>query len=487
MNVKRRLFEYALVAIFSTIIAFIAVNQVTQKQIDKKINAVKQNNTGIVQSQLCVNRSVPGDSGQVSRFITTAENCVHAVVHVKTKTMVEQQYYNPFYEFFYGKPQSRQRPVEGAGSGVIVTTDGYIVTNNHVIENSDEIHVELNDKRVYDAEVVGRDPSTDLAVLKIDAEDLPFIPYGNSDNVHLGEWVMAIGNPFNLTSTVTAGIISAKYRNIQILKSNYRIESFLQTDAALNPGNSGGALVNLNGELIGINTAIQSPTGAYAGNSFAIPVAIVKKVVADIIEYGKVQRAILGVMIEDVDAEKAEEAGLDEIRGVYISGLREDGAAKSAGLSEGDIVIEINGIEVNSTAQIQEVVNRYRPGDVVTVTVLRNGKVRNFEVTLTNLYGNTEMVTDDEEVKLYGAVFKNVPKEIREKLRLKVGVIVDELKNGKIKNAGVQEGFIITKINNQPVNDLVELNKMLKNARGGVYVEGVYPNGVIAYYAFGVE
>ncbi|MCB0800072.1 MAG: trypsin-like peptidase domain-containing protein, partial [Bacteroidales bacterium] len=297
----------------------------------------------------------------VNDFTYAAEHTVHAVVHVKTKAMVSSAYSNPIYEFFYGPGASRPREVRGFGSGVIVTADGYIVTNNHVIEDADEVDVTLNDKRTFAADVVGRDPSTDIAVLKIKAAGLPYIRFGNSDAIRLGEWVLAVGNPFNLTSTVTAGIVSAKGRSLNLLDNQYRIESFIQTDAALNQGNSGGALVNVQGELIGITTAIISPSGAYAGNSFAVPTSIVKKIYEDLREYGEVQRGLMGINITDVTADIAEQEKLKEIRGVYLAGVVEDGAAKAAGLQEKDVIIAINGEPVETTANLKKKVNRYRP------------------------------------------------------------------------------------------------------------------------------
>lgn len=417
-------------------------------------------------------------------FIYAAEKTVHAVVHVKTKTQV-QGYSNPLYEFFYGRPY-QPAPIEGFGSGVIVTETGYIVTNNHVIDKSNEIEVILNDKRKFTATIVGKDPSTDIALLKIEAKDLPFIPYGNSDELRIGEWVLAIGNPFNLTSSVTAGIVSAKGRNLELLNDQYRIESFIQTDAALNPGNSGGALVNLRGQLVGINTAILSPSGAYAGNSFAVPVTIVKKVVADLIEFGEVQRAILGVTIQTVDAEVAKKFNLDEIIGVYVESVKEGGAADEAGIKAKDIIIEINNVTVNSTAEIQEEISKYRPGAKISVTVLRNKERKTMQVTLQNLYGSVDIVKSTEQINLLGAEFKNVPDDLKNKLGINHGVRVNKISDGKFKSAGIKEGFIILSINNTKINNVNELKAIISKLKGGVYIEGIYPNGVIAYYAFGI-
>jgi len=305
-------------------------------------------------------------------FTAAAESSVNAVVHVKT-TAFRQMEVNPLYEFFFGiTPESQSRPVMGFGSGVIISEDGYIVTNNHVIEGSDEVQVTMNDRREFKAELIGVDPTTDLALLKIDEKGLPKIKYGDSDNLQLGEWVLAVGNPYNLTSTVTAGIVSAKARNINILRNSFSIESFIQTDAAVNPGNSGGALVNTLGQLVGINTAIASRTGNYTGYSFAIPVSIVQKVVGDLMEFGEVQRALLGVTITNVTSELAKEEKLDDTKGVYVSGLSENGAAMDAGIKPGDVITSINGIKVNTVSELQEQISKYRPKDKVDVLLKRN-------------------------------------------------------------------------------------------------------------------
>jgi len=310
-------------------------------------------------------------------FTTAAEMTVNAVVHVKTiQDGQTYRYRDPYYNFWgQGRTYEYKTPArKGFGSGVIISDDGYIVTNNHVIDNADNIEVTLNDKRTYTAELIGTDPSTDLSLLKIDATGLNRIVFGNSDEVKIGEWVLAVGNPFNLTSTVTAGIVSAKGRSINILRDKFRIESFIQTDAAVNRGNSGGALVNTRGELIGINSAIASPTGAYSGYSFAIPVDIVKKIVGDLMEYGEVQRAFIGISIRNLDAQLASEMNIDEIKGVYVSGLSKGGAAIDAGIREGDVIIRINDVEVNNAPELQEQVSRYRPGDKISVTIKRNNK-----------------------------------------------------------------------------------------------------------------
>jgi len=434
------------------------------------------------------------DSNQVD-FTYAAERTIHAVVHVKTTSMESQASGNPLYDFFFGNRNfdMKPQPVAGFGSGVIISSDGYIVTNNHVIDGAEEIEVTLNDKRTFKAKLIGRDPDTDIAMLKIDADNLLFITYGNSDALKVGQWVLAVGNPYNLTSTVTAGIISAKNRNLNILngnrenqQNNSAIESFIQTDAAVNPGNSGGALVNIRGELVGITTAIASPTGSYAGNSFAIPVTIVKKVIADLIEYGKVQRAMLGVTINDIDDALAKKKGLDKIEGVYVAGIMTGGSAESAGIKEGDVILSVNGTNVNSSSELQEAISRYRPNDKVEVVINHENKKKQISVTLRNMEGTTKIVSKDEVISVLGAQLAEVPTAEKSKLGIKEGVKVVSIGQGKLRSAGVQKDFIITTINNQTVSSVDDVKRILSSTKRGVYIEGVYPNGVVAYYAFGL-
>jgi Do/DeqQ family serine protease len=483
---KKRFISNALMTIFSALIAVSLYAFV----IDDANNAQKNESGTYTHSTKNLHKmagfsALPGDTA-VSSFVYAAESCVDGVVHITTTKEV-QTYSNPLYRFFYGPSVPQNKVISGIGSGVMISSDGYILTNNHVIENTDNIEITLNNNQKYQAEMVGSDPTTDLAVVKIDAENLPYIPYGDSDELRIGQWVLAIGNPFNLTSTVTAGIVSAKSRSLGINDERYSIESFIQTDAALNKGNSGGALINLKGELVGINTAILSPSGAYAGESFAIPVNIAQKVAKDLIEYGKVQRAILGVTIRTLNSELAEQENMDEIKGVYIEDLMENGAAKEAGLKKGDVITEINDVEVNTAANIQEEISKYRPGDEVTVTIFRDGKKKHFDVVLKNLYGTTKIVKAKEQISVLGAEFKNLSPAKLKKLGIKYGVQVTDLDNGKFKEAGIKEGFVIAKINNQPVKDVSELKEMIGGINGGVYIEGIYPNGVRAYYAFGIK
>ncbi len=421
-------------------------------------------------------------------FTDAAVKTVPAVVYVRTTyPQRSSNYYNPFQDFFFGNPQNQPAP-QAAGSGVIISEDGYIVTNNHVVDEAAKVEVTLDDKRTFTAKVIGTDPSTDLALLKIDQKNLSYIPYGNSDDVKIGEWVLAVGNPFNLTSTVTAGIVSAKGRNIHILdnQSKFPLESFIQTDAAVNPGNSGGALVNTSGELVGINSAIASNTGSYAGYAFAIPVNIVKKVMDDLLEYGNVQRGFIGINIRDIDQKLVEEKNLKVYRGVYVQNLTEGGAAETAGIKSGDIITKVGGVGVSSSTELQEQVGRYRPGDKVEVSLLRDDKEKLVDVVLRNNQGNTRLVKNDEVVNMLGAEFSQPSEDEVDRLGINSGVKISKLGPGKLRNAGIKEGFIITKIDNQKINSADELQQALENKKGGILIEGIYPNGMRAYYGFGM-
>lgn len=424
-----------------------------------------------------------------TNFIEAAEKTVPAVVYVKTTYPVNNTgnyFFDPFRDFFYGNPQNRPVP-QSTGSGVIVSDDGYIVTNNHVVDNAAKVEVTLDDKRTFTAKVVGTDPSTDLALLKIEEKNLPFIPYGNSDDVKIGEWVLAVGNPFNLTSTVTAGIVSAKARNIHILDNqNFPLESFIQTDAAVNPGNSGGALVNTNGDLVGINSAIASNTGTYAGYSFAIPVNIVKKVMDDLLEYGNVQRGFIGVSIRDIDQKFADDKGLKTLNGVYVQGLTEGGAAETAGIKAGDIITKIGGVSVTTSTELQAQVGRYRPGDKIAVTLLHDDTEKELNVVLRNNQGSTKLVKNDEVVNILGAEFSQPSNDDMNRLGIASGVKISKLGPGKLRSAGIKDGFIITKVDNQKINSSTELTKALQAKKGGVLIEGIYPDGLRAYYGFGL-
>ncbi len=415
-----------------------------------------------------------------------AEQTVHAVVHVHTRSMMGAKSDNPILEYFYGDHYSKPREVSGYGSGVIISADGYIITNNHVIEGAESVDVTLNDKRTFTARVTGRDPSTDIALLKIKADDLPFIRYGDSDQLKLGEWVLAIGNPFNLTSTVTAGIVSAKGRNLNLLEGAYRIESFIQTDAALNMGNSGGALVNTRGLLVGITSAIISPSGAYAGNSFAIPVTIVKKVIDDLKVYGEVQRAIIGVNIRDLNSEDAEKQDLAQVTGILVTGIIKEGSAEEAGLRENDVIIKFDGITVRSTSELQEQVGKHRPGDKATVTFLRNGKEKTVPIVLKNVAGNTNIVkTEPESGLIFGARLETLGEAEKKDLNIDSGVKVAELNEGKFKELGIKKGYIILSVNGKKVRNASEVRQFTDNESSLKSIGGVQTNGTLFSYQFG--
>ena len=410
-----------------------------------------------------------------------AKKTVPAVVNV-TPVQVGCVYYGSPLDFWFGvrRGQIREEAIDmGVGSGVIITEDGYIITNNHVIENSDKIMVTLNDKRKFEAKLIGTDPNTDIALLKIDAEGLQPIEYGNSDDVVLGEWVLAVGNPYNLTSTVTAGIISAKAR---ALGDKMNLESFLQTDAAVNPGNSGGALVNAKGELIGINTAIQSPTGSYSGYSFAVPVNVARKVVSDLKEFGRVQRAVIGISMQELTPELAKQVGTEETSGIYVAEVMRGSAAEKSGLKAGDVLCSLNGYEVKTTPQLQEQLAKYAPGDEVEVVYSRGGKEHSVKMTLQNTFGDVTVTTAEG---ILGARVVPLTEKERYEYRLRNGVKIEELKNGKFKAAGLGEGYIIVKINNTLIHDAEDLERAVKSAGdGGVFVTALSPRGRVEYFAF---
>ncbi len=464
--------------------------------------------------------SIPGknavytvnENGEVAplEFTDVSKNVMDAVVHIKvSKKVSARNYYNPqmqlpfdddFFKFFFGEPPHQQKQQQqkedsymqmGSGSGVIINPDGYIVTNNHVIDDADEIEVSLSDNEVYKAKVIGTDPSTDIALLQIKKTGLKYIPFGNSDNVEVGQWVLAVGNPFDLNSTVTAGIVSAKGRNINIINDKSAIEAFIQTDAAINPGNSGGALVNLNGELIGMNTAIASPTGTYAGYGFAIPTNIVSKVVTDIMKFGMVQRAYLGVTIRDIDGNFATNKKLSTTEGVFVDSLVSKSAAGEAGILAGDVIKSIDGTQTKKSADVLEIIGQHHPGDKVSVKVDRKGKELSYDVVLADNKGGKKVVNKEEEdiLDVLGATFETLDKKTASNLGIDGGVRVKDLKNGILKSqTDIKEGFIITGINNKKVSSAEELKKDFEEIHGGVMISGTYENypGEI-YYAFGIK
>lgn len=442
-------------------------------------------------------------------FTVAAEKTVNAVVCIKSYTTRQQNSYgqggyDPFgmFDFFFG-PQGQQQqrqprqqnrknePVQsGLGSGVIISEDGYIVTNNHVVDGADKLEVLFNDNSSYDARIIGTDEASDLALIKVDAKGLTPIVFGNSENVKIGEWVLAVGNPFGFNSTVTAGIVSAKARSLgQNHKGNLSIESFIQTDAALNPGNSGGALVNLKGELIGINSAIYSNTGSYSGFSFAIPTTIVKKVMADIRQYGTVQRAVLGAQVRELDSKIAKEKNITAVKsGLLIASVNDMSTAKELGLQEDDVITAVNGINVANHAQLVEQLNKFRPGDKITVTYYRNNKKIEKTATLRNQMGSTS-ITKKGDFSELGCAFMKLTAENKERLGISNGVQVKGLKAGAIRDAGVKEGFIITAVNDIPVNSSEDVeqiyNNVMKNSDDykALILYGIYPTGKKYTYA----
>lgn len=428
-------------------------------------------------------------------FTQAAELSVNAVVHVKTTYKSQQMFQtDPLLEFFFGRPQQQRQPApQASGSGVIITADGYIVTNNHVIDKAEKIEVVLNDKREFVATLVGTDPNTDIALLKIEAENLPIIAVGNSDDLRVGEWVLAVGNPFNLTSTVTAGIVSAKARNINIISSDMKIESFIQTDAAVNPGNSGGALVNTRGELVGINTAIASQTGSYSGYSFAVPTSIMTKVVSDIKQYGVVQRAILGVQIQEITDQLRKEKNLPTLQGAYIAGVVDGSAAKEAGVEVGDVVTAINSQRVTTGSELQEQIGRYRPGDKIELTLLRDGKQLTLTAELRNKNGNTAIVEKNRSLDVLGADFEAISVNTARSLGLRNGVEVKALKKGALQKSGIKQGYVIVKANGERVTSTEQLQQIMNNALQAdaqehvIFLSGMYPNGQVAHYAVALD
>lgn len=413
-------------------------------------------------------------------FLAASSKVVSGVVHIRTSFGPGMFSLNPL-ELYY------QSPNRSSGSGVIISDDGYIVTNNHVIEDATNVEVVMNNNQRFYAKIIGTDPSTDLALLKIKAKNLPFIKYGDSDKIRPGEWVLAIGNPFNLNSTVTAGIVSAKARNIDIIRdrNNLQVESFIQTDAAVNPGNSGGALVNLKGDLVGINTAIASATGGYAGYSFSIPVGLVKKVMDDLLEFGHVQRGLLGIQIRDVDANVADRLSLPVSMGVLVDRVNSGGAADESGILQGDVITAIDSHEVNSVSELQEWVARNRPGKEISVTFIRGDQKNIVKSRLKNSHGGEDFYEREIRNSLHGAIFEEVPYGELLRLKLDGGVLLKTINEGKWKEAGIKEDFVIAFIDKVSVDNLVDFNRILDYKRGGMLVEGFYLNGDKGTY--GVE
>lgn len=454
-------------------------------------NAEPQNDaqepvSAIEQQQPVVQRTAFIPVGGTPDFVNAAEKSVDAVVHIKTKILRQTTTYNDFFgallQQFYGMPgQTQKQYLEAYGSGVVITPDGYIVTNNHVVDGADEVEVTFNNHVKKTATIIATDPTTDLALIKIDGSNYDFLTFGDSDNVRIGEWVLAVGNPFRLSSTVTAGIVSAKARDLSILGEGTSVESFIQTDAAVNPGNSGGALVNLQGELIGINAAIASHTGSYEGYSFAIPSNIVRKVVDDLLLYGETQRGYLGVQVGEMTEELAQECGLDIPEGMYVASADENGAAYKAGIRNGDAIMAINGKKLNSRTQLIETVRQYRPGDQVNVEVVRSGQRFQYDVTLLNESGSVEIVKKGD--KFYnsdlGLTLQAIDQNDKTKFEVKNGLKIAIIHEGPFQGSGIPEGFIILTVNGMNVDGKEDLQQALANSRRGrIYFEGIYPNGM---------
>lgn len=432
-------------------------------------------------------------AGSHPDFVEVADLVTPTVVHILTTIETPKQEEEAFDFFNFPMPSG---PRYASGSGVIISQDGYIVTNNHVIDGATKITVVLNDKREFDAELLGKDPNTDMALLRINEKNLPFAVVGNSDEVKVGQWVLAVGNPFNLTSTVTAGIVSAKGRNLNLLRdprkpeSQYSIESFIQTDAAVNPGNSGGALVTAEGKLIGINTAIASQTGQYAGYAFAVPSNLMKKIIDDLLKYGEVQRGFLGVSIQDVNGQLADKEGLKEVRGIFVMKVNANSAAEDAGIKDKDVIIKIGEVPVNSSSELQEQIGKRNPGDKVNVTVVRDGKEKVFEVVLKNKDGKTDIVKSDkmETSKALGCEFESITRDERLLLHISNGV---RLKKADAKSILTKEevpvGFIIISIDKKLMYTPSDVTGHLTAAKGGILMEGINPDGTKGVYGFAVN
>lgn len=504
MRTSKILLITLVAAVFGGIISAVAITKLNQTQETFQINdGQSQNGTQTINRYASfTNKGEPLD------FSEAAEKTVPAVVHVKV-TFQSRYDSRPtdLFEYFFGTPrrapEKDYRP-QGSGSGVIISPDGYIVTNNHVIDNASEIRVTLDDKTTLQATLVGADQNTDVAVLKVekvDGKDFPYLSFANSDQVRLGQWVLAVGNPYNLaslTSTVTAGIISAKSRRLGMSGDKMSIEAFLQTDAVVNPGNSGGALVNLAGELVGINTAIASKSGQYEGYSFAIPSNIAKKVAEDIIQFGVVQRAMMGISYIDLNSEDINQDAIEKeipdynelkkLKGVYIAEVIPNSAASIAGVEKGDVLVKIGERDITGASIVSEEISKLRPGDKIDVTVARKGKMKQMNVTLRNTAGNTNIVTQKDDVLAFlGAEFKQPTPEQLKKLNIPGGVQISKLTAGKLRDQGVREGYIIVRINQRYVSSENDIKAVLQQIRdGGVFVEGIYPDGKKAYYAFGI-
>ena len=484
----KKIFGYSALMFGSALVAGVTTYKLMEKHAgEEAVVAVPQDGSYAMPTALFDNKPA-----QPIDLTGAAENSLHAVVHIKStqlgKTQTVQQMPDLF-DFFFGDGMGRQQQVRtqprvGFGSGVIISEDGYIVTNNHVIDGADEIDVKLNDNREFKGKLIGADPNTDLALVKIEGDDFPTIPVGDSDALKVGEWVLAVGNPFNLTSTVTAGIVSAKARTLGVY--NGGIESFIQTDAAINQGNSGGALVNARGELVGINAVLSSPTGAYAGYGFAIPTSIMTKVVDDLKEFGTVQRAILGISGYDLGDERTKDKDLGTVEGVYVAEVTDGSGAKAAGIESGDVIVKIAGKKVHNMAELQENIAKHRPGDKVSVTIMRGKKEKDLDVTLKNMQGNTEVVKKFD-LDMLGAAFQPISDDVKRHLGVSYGLQVTGVDKGKFADAGIKKGFVILKVNGHKITSEEDLAEVLKAANQSperaLFISGYYMSGRRANYA----
>ncbi len=491
LRMKKNAITVVLSVLLSCLAAYGVVNATTKDNVDKVSSPAGSTEY----------RTVNLAQSDYPDFTYAAESAVNAVVYVDV--VVTQQFQiDPMFKFFFGMDDT-VRQQKASGSGVIIRSDGYIVTNNHVVANATKVEVTLNDNQKYPAKVIGADAATDVALIKIEAEGLPTIPFGDSDKLRLGEWVLAIGSPlgYELRSTITAGIVSAKGRSMTHgnQQGGLQIESFIQTDAAVNPGNSGGALVNKTGELVGINTAIISQTGSYSGYSFAVPVNIVKKVVSDLIDFGTVQRAVLGIRMSDLGPDLAEglkyesvdemkqKMKLSSLEGVYIGEVVKGSSADKAGIKDGDILLEINGSKVPNGAAVQEKVNSFRPGEKATLKILRDGNEKEVEVTFQGSSSETGTEVAEGEIAFYGSVLRKASDETLARLNIKSGVEIVSVGSGKLLDAGAAEGFVITYVNDKQVSTPQDVIDIAKAARRSVYVEGYTANGRRAYFGFGKD
>ena len=493
-KMKKGLVTVMLSVLFSVLAAYGVVKAATVEEGDK----VTRTENGMVTKTVNLAQSDYPD------LTYAAEAAVDAVVYVEVTVTQQYQMVDPLFRFFFGESEPQTREQQGVGSGVIIRPDGYIVTNNHVVANATKVQVTLNNNKTYEAKVIGTDPATDVALIKIDAQGLPTLPFGDSDQLRLGEWVLAVGSPlgYQLRSTITAGIVSAKGRSMAHdprENNTVHIESFIQTDAAVNPGNSGGALVNKTGELVGINTAIVSQTGAYSGYSFAVPVNIVKKVVGDLIDFGSVKRAMLGVSMAGITEALAKDLKYDSVNdmleklklssaeGVYIVEVVKGGAAEKAGVKKGDVLLAIDGSAVKDAAAVQVKVNSFHPGDKATLKIVRDGKEKEIEVTFLGTSRENGTVVGDGEIAFFGSTLKEADKEDLEKYGLRKGVLIASVGSGKMLEAGASEGMIITYVNDQPVGTPQDVLNIAKSAKRAVYIEGVTANGRRAFFGFSKE